>query len=76
MIVKRISSFTGIENQMDLPITQEELLEWEDGDRPIQDCLPFLSPEQREFLINGTTTKEWNEMFGSEIYEELDNESK
>lgn len=30
----------------------------------IQDALPELNPDQREFLISGTTPEEWEELFG------------
>ena len=38
----------------------------------IQDVMPELSNEQREFLISGTTPDEWNEIFKKtpEEYEE------
>jgi len=31
----------------------------------MQDAFPFLSADEREFLISGTTPEEWAEMFGN-----------
>ena len=35
---------------------------WRSG-RKIQDALPFLDAERREFIMTGLTPKMWNEMF-------------
>lgn len=35
----------------------------------IQDFLPHLSVEQREFLISGYTPNEWNEIWDSKNYD-------
>tara|TARA_Y100000296_G_C5069800_1_gene204279 strand:- start:387 stop:548 length:162 start_codon:yes stop_codon:yes gene_type:complete len=43
---------------MDLPITEAQLQAWRSG-TVIQKAMPQLTPEQREFLITGTTTDEW-----------------
>ena len=29
----------------------------------IQDAFPYMTPEEREFLLTGTTPEEWNELF-------------
>lgn len=39
---------------------------WLHGGKLAQDAFPFLSHEEREFLISGITPDEWNEIFGSE----------
>jgi hypothetical protein len=38
---------------------------WEGGEL-IQNVMPELSPEEREFLISGITPKEWDEYYGKE----------
>lgn len=38
---------------------------WLDG-KLIQDALPYLSAEQREFLISGMTPSEFSELLGPE----------
>jgi hypothetical protein len=34
----------------------------------VQDAYPFLTPDQREFLMTGFTPDEWTELFGEEEY--------
>jgi hypothetical protein len=63
MIITRRSPFTGVENQMDIPITQEELVRLEGGEL-IQAVIPHLSIDQREFLITGITPTEWDVFLG------------
>jgi hypothetical protein len=65
MLVKRISPFSGKENSMDLPITEEQITNWENG-MHIQHAFSNLPPEQREFILTGITPNEWNEMFQDE----------
>lgn len=62
MIITKTSSLSGIERTMDLPITEEQLKNWEDG-MLIQMAMPNLTAEQREFLITGVVQEEWDELF-------------
>lgn len=62
MLVKRISLFSGIINEMDIPITPQELVKIENRTAPIQRIAPHLTPEQREFLMTGATPQEWDSM--------------
>jgi hypothetical protein len=63
MIVNRLSHLTGKINQMDIPITPQQLVLLENRERAIQDIVPHLSAEHREFLMTGMTPEEWNEAF-------------
>lgn len=36
----------------------------------VQDCFPYLSKEDREFLISGTSGEGWTLMFGSDEEED------
>lgn len=38
----------------------------------VQDCFPYLTKEDREFLISGTSGEGWTMMFGEEEEEEED----
>jgi hypothetical protein len=62
MKITRTSRLTGKTSVMDLKITQAQLDAWVDG-MLIQDAMPQLPPEHREFLMTGITPAEWNEMF-------------
>lgn len=58
MIVRRKSPFSGKVNEMDLPITWEQVQKWENGEL-IQNAFPNLSADEREFLLTGITPDEW-----------------
>lgn len=62
MEITKTSPFTGIRHTMDLPITQDQIDKWHEGEL-IQNVFPFLTPGQREFLKTGITPEEWNETF-------------
>ena len=59
MEITRTSIITGIERTQDIPVTQEQLNEWEGGTL-IQKVMPELTPSQREFIMTGIIDEEWN----------------
>jgi len=67
--VERKCPFTGQMNEMALPITQWEydagVEAWQNG-AYIQDAMPTLNAEQREFVKTGITPQKWAELFGEE----------
>ncbi len=65
MHITRKSPFTGKTNTLDIPVTVEQLAEWQAGTL-IQDAMPNLSPDHREFLMTGITPTEWEDAFGGE----------
>ena len=65
MLIKRVSPFTGIEHEMELDITEEHLRKWNKG-MSIQDAMPHLSADEREFLKTGIYKDEWEKSFGGE----------
>ena len=66
MQITRRSALTGITRTRDLPITMEQLRSWKVG-MPIQDAIPHLTNEQREFIMTGTTQEEWAQAMGEEV---------
>ena len=70
MKITRTSIFSGIERTLDLPITQEQLAEWEAGGL-IQKVMPDLTTSQREFVMTGVTDEEWDNEFGTEEDEDV-----
>lgn len=63
LIIK--TSIQGNINSMELNITEEQLTRWQNGEL-IQDVMPHLTPEQREFLITGMSIEEQNNFFKEE----------
>ena len=65
MQIVRTSRISGNTNVMDIDITQAQLDAWVDGSL-IQDVMPDISADEREFIMTGTTPDEWDAMFGED----------
>ena len=65
MLVYRENIITKRVNVMELPVTQEQLDSWISG-ALIQDIMPDLDEDQREFLISGMMPGEFEALFGEE----------
>ena len=63
MQITKVSKMTGKEHTREIAITPEQIARWQGG-AYIQDVCPHLSPDDREFLISGTTPEEWRKAFG------------
>jgi hypothetical protein len=63
MQVTKQSRISGKISSMDLDITSDQLERINLKIELIQNIVPHLSSEQREFLITGITPDEWNELF-------------
>ena len=46
--------------------TPEGIAAWKNG-ALIQDALPEVSPENREFIMTGITPSMWNHLFGEDV---------
>jgi hypothetical protein len=62
MLITKKSILSGIERTLDIPVTQEELDKWNSG-MLIQEAMPNLSPDQREFILTGIVSDEWDSTF-------------
>ena len=62
MRITRVSSLSHKVNQMYLDVTGEQIERWVAGEL-VQDVMPNLTPEEREFMITGITPEEWDETF-------------
>ena len=62
MKITRTSRLTGKTSVMYLDITKEQLFSWVDGEL-VQNAMPQLSAEEREFLMTGITPAEWDSVF-------------
>lgn len=65
MLVTMTSSVSRKVNTREIDVTIGQIVAWKSG-QLIQDVMPHLSKEDREFLMSGTTPEEWNEMFSTE----------
>jgi len=66
MLIKKRSAVSGKIHEMELPITQEQVDLWQDGELA-QNAFPHLTADQREFLISGTTAEEWKALFPKKV---------
>ena len=65
MIITRTSMFSGKVRSMDLPITEAQIISYQNGEL-IQKAFPNLSQAEREFYKTGITDEEWQMMFEDE----------
>ncbi len=63
MLIEKQSMLTGVRRIIDMPITYEQFNNWQGG-MLIQDAMPDLTDDQREFIVSGITPKEWEKAFG------------
>lgn len=59
MLIERKSPISGKIQIRDLPITDSQMIAWENG-ALIHEVMPQLSVDDREWLINGTTKEDWD----------------
>ncbi len=62
MLIKRVSNMSGIEHEMEIDITEQQLQKWRDG-MLIQHAMPTLTADEREFLMTGIIPEEWDSLF-------------
>jgi len=63
MKITRTSSLTGVKRTKEIDVTIEQILAWEEGEL-IQNAMPNLSADDREFIKTGITGEEWDQLFG------------
>ena len=62
MLITRISAISNEKNTMDLDIDEYQLHKWQNGGL-IQDVMPHLTEDEREFIMTGITPAEWDATF-------------
>ena len=65
MIVRRTSILSGKTTEREMPVTQEQLDRHRNGEL-IQDVFYMLSDEDREFIVSGITSEEWDKLYKGE----------
>ena len=63
MKVTRKSPFTGKVRTKELPITKFDYELWQRGGLLIQHAFPHLSADDREFILTGISSSEWDTAF-------------
>jgi hypothetical protein len=62
MKITRTSSLTGITRTKEIDVTIAQILAWEEGEL-IQNAMPHLSADDREFIMTGVDEKEFDSIF-------------
>jgi hypothetical protein len=60
MLITRIDPFSKRKLTLNINITKKELKDWLNG-MYIQEAMPSLSADEREFIMTGITSESWNE---------------
>ena len=62
MIITRTSMLSGIERTLDIPVTMNQLQEYANG-ALIQNVMSNLTDDEREFILTGITSEEWDQAY-------------
>ena len=65
MLIAKTSSLTSRTHEMEIDVSEKQITLWMEG-ALIQDVMPNLSPDEREFIMTGITPAEWATTFGEE----------
>ena len=63
MKIRRKSVISGIERTMDIPVNPEDWVQYQMGFVSINDAMPYLTDSDREFIMSGITSDEWEGLF-------------
>ena len=62
MKITKVSMLSKLERSLELDVTDEEIKAWKAG-MLIQDAMPRLTTDEREFMMTGITAEEWEERY-------------
>ena len=62
MLITKTSPISNKTNVMEIDVTEEQIALWESGTL-IQNAMPHLTPDEREFIMTGITPEEWDSAF-------------
>lgn len=62
MRITRKSAISGIERTRDIPVNPEDYIIWDRGYANLNDIMPYLSDNDREFILSGITPEEWKNL--------------
>jgi len=66
MLITKRSPFSGVVHAREIDITGHHLWLWKEGGKLIQEAMPHISADDREFLMTGITPEEWTEYLGND----------
>lgn len=69
MNVTRKSVLTGKVRTRNILVAPEDLALYETGSISIQEAMPYLNSQDREFIMVGITNNEWKNAFSADLHE-------
>lgn len=66
IIITKRSPVSGEDNTRTIYARMNDYYSWKNDGKLIQEVMPYLSTEDREFLISGCTPEDWQKLFGDE----------
>ena len=63
--ITKVSILSGIKHTRAIDVTESQIKAWQDG-ALIQEVMPTLSVDDREFIMTGSTPEEWENLYGEE----------
>tara|TARA_R100000664_G_scaffold27698_1_gene38580 strand:+ start:2139 stop:2354 length:216 start_codon:yes stop_codon:yes gene_type:complete len=65
--IEKTSPLTGKVNTMEIKMNPNDYVRWQKRETNIQDALPYLSVDEREFLMSGISPEDWNELYPASV---------
>ena len=65
MKITKKSPYSGLTVSLEIDVTPEQIENWKSG-MLIQNAMPHLSADDREFIQTGLTPEEWEEIYGED----------
>lgn len=72
MKITRTSVLTKIKRTKDIDLDIEDFSRWKLG-TPIEEAMPYLSIDDRDFIVSGIISGEWESLFKEETIENEEN---
>ena len=66
MQITMTSMISGKTTTRDIDVEPEQIKSWQNG-MLIQQAMPKLSPSDREFIMTGITSEEWDGLYPDEL---------
>ena len=60
MIITRTSAYSGKQHKRDIPVDPNDWVLYQKGYGSITDTMPYLTDEDREFILSGRLPNEWS----------------
>lgn len=71
MIIRKISPVTGNEVARDIPLNSEDYFAWKEGLGSIEDLMPYLTTDDKDFILAGIMPGEWKKLLELEGKDDL-----